>query len=211
MSSRAVPSLSNWEVFFCSPVATSLFSGELLSIVLVGDLLLPKISLHLGTTVVFLSSSRFACKVFHHVSDNLCCIFDSFAFVLTCDMCCIMMQSMSLRLSLRFGTKTVHCGSLVAAYCLFWCVAGNCAHVMTAPASSLIQISAQLFTTSCLGHEPSYFGCARYTVVQSTSLHSPHIDISAFTFSLLMKFLMLSIIPYGPSTPLPLLCSSSQR
>ena len=65
------------------------------------------------------------------------------------------------------------------------------------PLSSSPEASTQVSTTLC-------FGRTRETLSWKAILQAPPVDISAFTLSLLMNFLMLSITPYVTSAP-PLL------
>ena len=66
------------------------------------------------------------------------------------------------------------------------------------PLSPSPEASTQVSTTLC-------FGRTRETLSWKAILQAPPVDISAFTLSLLMNFLMLSITPYVTSAPPPLL------
>ena len=71
-----------------------------------------------NTTCCFFSSSSVACKTFILLSTTFAtCVIVShlFLLVLACNICCIMTQFISLRLSSVIFTSTVHSGALIAA------------------------------------------------------------------------------------------------
>ena len=77
--------------------------------------------------------------------------------------------------------------------CEFGCDGGRFTKVLTDPASWLCTVSARCSKTSSLRHGFLHCGstCATAALFQASS-----IDINAFTLSVLMKFLRLSIILY---------------
>ena len=75
----------------------------------------------------------------------------TFLLGVACSICCIIKESISLRLSLMVPISTVHSGSLIETSCQYGCEGGRCTSRLTDPASRLFKVSALLTKTSEFG------------------------------------------------------------
>ena len=161
--------------------------GNLLSLLLAGDLFLPKISLRLGTTLtrapslgkwpLMLTCPPCSYKLSSNTDFNhLCGTVDRFAFVLACS-------------------------------CLQHLLYHDAIHLMKFVFEELHQDCPFLLCDSCLLPIKAFQGVGRTRATLSLKalLQAVPFDISAVALSLLVKFLMPSIMPYVASAPLLLL------
>ena len=120
-------------------------------ILLLAGSLSPSCSDQLSMSIYYvLSFSRIACRSFVLLSTifsaHLAVPLVAFLTVLARNTCCIMRQSISWRLSLMIGTKTVHCGSLIDTSCQFGCVGGKCPDALCGPAFYWAYVLLWLFS-----------------------------------------------------------------
>ena len=148
------------------------------------------------------SSSHFVCNYFIWFSTTFAAydaVSTIFWLALARGTCCIMRQSMSLKVI--FDDFHQYCPRwLFATSCQFGCEGGQDTHVCTYPASELLQGErARVHDLHILARVSC--GCIRATLSLKALCQASPRDIHAFTLSLLRNFLRRPIISYGAYSP----------